>query len=443
MKSDALVWAYDNKVTSKLLMRRYIKDKYGDLCVLISDAEIETMCSSIRKTFVKSIDQLIDAQFCMYEGHEFVKMIIKRNGSYLVVFGFEKNYEENNANVLLVDGTFHIVPACFTKDYQMLNFMIHVRDTDMYLPILHILMKGKSYTDYKFAFSQARLFINFKKYEYISCDFEISLINSLKELGNGDIRGCYFHFTQCLRRKFISLYSSPNKLQWKAYQVYRILPFLNKKTFDSIVKLLKDNSNEFKKFELYFEKQWVSKYGIIEKFSLKNEIFTNDALESYHRELNAFTNPYNRPTIGEATLIMERIDDDRQMRLRSLRLSGEKIKRKVSYRKTTENIQEIINAFCDEAGIQRFIINQSKTVKHLEDKNKDHDEPDDSSELINLIADNEENNLMKEPETDDNLTKLLDEKATSVDEEDNDVIEEEDSETDLFSSVNRITRILV
>ena len=46
MKSDALVWAYDNKVTSKLLMRRYIKDKYGDLCVLISDAEIETMCSS-------------------------------------------------------------------------------------------------------------------------------------------------------------------------------------------------------------------------------------------------------------------------------------------------------------------------------------------------------------------------------------------------------------
>lgn len=449
MKADALKWGIEKNITSKLLIRSHLLEQFGNKCILITEAEMESICSSIRKTFPKTSEELIDSEFAKYKEQEFVQMIIKRKNNYLVVFGFENSFREKNADMLLVDGTFRIVPSTFSKDYQMLNFMVHVIDTDLYLPILHLLMKGKKHEDYKFAFSQASLYIDFKKYKYISCDFEVSLIDTLKEFGNGDIRGCYFHYTQCIRRKFIYLYANPTKLQWKAYQVYRILPFLEKSTFDSVIQLLKENSDTFKQFESYYEKQWLPKYDIIEKYSMTNDILTNDALESYHKQLNSYTNPYSKPTITDTTLIMEKIDKDKQMRNASLRLNGLQVKRKLSYKKTATNIQDIMNAFCDEAGIERFIIDQTSTVRYLERKNGFSDEANDSEELFELSIDSEENAPILAPESDENLRILLNEKSTSISSDDatpgadEDAEKVEESEEDLFAPRNKITTILI
>ena len=101
---------------------------------------------------------------------------------------------------LYIDGTFKCVPSQFS---QLLIVMIFNDSTSSYVPVMYILLQGKSEFEYKHALQQLiNCSENKCKAITVTCDFEKALHNcARKQFGKAKIVGCLFHFKQALRRR--------------------------------------------------------------------------------------------------------------------------------------------------------------------------------------------------------------------------------------------------
>lgn len=365
--TEILEYALKYKITNKIHLRNYIDSQDGKSTAILSDTEIESISRQVRNKIPSKSDELMKSDYSKYNGMQFVQSVIKYPNSTMIVFGFDSSFKEKNGDVLLVDATFKIVPK--SDQYsQLLNFMIHVRDADFYLPVLHILMKGKDEASYNLALSVASQYMSLDGFEFISCDFELALLNSLKKCCHTGVFGCYFHYCQCLKRKFVELYKVPDTIQWKAYQVYRIIPFLDKGSFEAVVNFMEANSEKFAAFANYYNSQWKMRYDIIERFSMPVDIFTNDALESYHKLINSHIAAYGHPSIGEACHILEIVDHAKLSELIARRINCDNRGKRIGWRRTVENVQNTLDMFCDACGLNHFIIDADVCTAKLKQK---------------------------------------------------------------------------
>ena len=107
----------------------------------------------------------------------------------------------------------------------------------------------------------------------VMCDYEKALRNAVKFTWNqSSLLGCWFHYCQCLRRKFQSIngmYSlvSTNSKAKKIFQMFLKLPLLPKqsieKGFDFIIQYQHQHklSEKFLTFNAYFKTIWLNRYS--------------------------------------------------------------------------------------------------------------------------------------------------------------------------------------
>ena len=98
--------------------------------------------------------------------------------------------------VLIIDGTFKVAPHLFT---QLLT--VHGLTTDGYrLPLTYGLLPGKRQEMYCNLLNELDTNGPLQPLTVLA-DFEMGLRNAISTTWpNAAIRGCYFHFKQCLRR---------------------------------------------------------------------------------------------------------------------------------------------------------------------------------------------------------------------------------------------------
>jgi hypothetical protein len=88
--------------------------------------------------------------------------------------------------------------------------MVYMPMYDMYIPIFHILLSGKSELVYYEAL-QGVISASGWTLEagFYTCDFEVALINACKsqfrEVDGSKFKGCVFHWKQACRRKLLQL----------------------------------------------------------------------------------------------------------------------------------------------------------------------------------------------------------------------------------------------
>ena len=107
---------------------------------------------------------------------------------------------------MFIDATFFFAPLGF---YQMLTFHGVLSNGKTFVAGF-VLMESKSESNYIDIFCQLKTIISCQSLylspDLIMVDFEKALQNALKQVfSDSKLQGCWFHFTQALRRKAIKI----------------------------------------------------------------------------------------------------------------------------------------------------------------------------------------------------------------------------------------------
>lgn len=129
------------------------------------------------------------------------------NGWGVAIFATDKSLRIlASCSTIFVDGTFRSAPSPY---YQLVT--IHGLYREAVIPLCFCLSTGKSLAQYRHILHEICVKIRGVtrrrwRPDTAICDFELALILALEtELRGIRVRGCYFHFSQSLWRKFASL----------------------------------------------------------------------------------------------------------------------------------------------------------------------------------------------------------------------------------------------
>ena len=205
---------------------------------------------------------------------------------------------------LFIDSTFRSSPKGY---YQILNIIGNIKEKNLNIPILSVIMKTKKENSYynifetfKIMLNELKINVNFSEI-YIMTDFEIGLRKAIsKSFPEATLLGCYFHFVKNIFSKFKHLGLLNKKYFLKSYKIlfyFKLLPFLYEKDQIELIKTIIDNfiinikNKETKKlyyFILYFIKNWYGTNSVkyIELADNKLKFRTNNLAEKFHYLLN-------------------------------------------------------------------------------------------------------------------------------------------------------------
>jgi MULE transposase domain len=207
---------------------------------------------------------------------------------------------------IYIDCTFRCVPRPYT---QCLIIMVYDDETNIYVPAVYILLDNKNQWAYWHALHIVLVETETKLYPAtITCDFEMALLNALKEqLPNASIVGCLFHFKQALRRKMKRLYIPEAEIsQAMKKGKIDILTTIRTDTIPKTLSKLKrkfvrgESKAKWETFFKYLNNTWIKKHDVrswnisdIEENGIKIYNRTNNALEGFNRILGEqFSTPH-------------------------------------------------------------------------------------------------------------------------------------------------------
>ena len=240
---------------------------------------------------------------------------------------------------LFIDGTFKIVPHPF---YQCLIIMVYDVQTQVYVPIMFILMTGKTETLYYHVLHWVIVASNWKfDPNIVTCDFEKALHKAISDqFDTAEINGCLSHFKQALRRKMIKSKFSPESVEMamtkNVMDVLTILPRNEILTYGipyvrSCIIETADKEKWDMFWNTYFIKFWMSSDNYIATWNIADggktcndlQNRTNNPLESYNRKMNGkFSTPH--PSFPVFVMTIEEEARDQVQRLENIRLGREK-----------------------------------------------------------------------------------------------------------------------
>jgi hypothetical protein len=198
-----------------------------------------------------------------------------------------------------IDGTFRCTPKPFV---QLLILTVYDDETELYVPIVYCLVEDKMEWTY-WHFVHLVLIATDLKFDpaTITSDFERPLFKAIKDqLPNATRIGCFFHFTQAIRRKMTSLHIPDDQIS--EFMRRETLDKLTLKTRPEVLELLAElkktfyapqQSQKWLNFFAYFHRTWLKDID----FDLWNlstalnngvtiENRTNNGLENYNKQLN-------------------------------------------------------------------------------------------------------------------------------------------------------------
>ena len=134
-------------------------------------------------------------------------------------------------DILFLDGTFKCSPKSF---YQIFNIVRHLKNKNISLPILSVIMKNKYQISYINLFENFKLILKEHNISidnnkiYLMLDYESALRNALKIcFPNCIILGCYFHYLQCIVKKIKELGLLKKHIVLKVYKFERFNLYSN------------------------------------------------------------------------------------------------------------------------------------------------------------------------------------------------------------------------
>ena len=214
----------------------------------------------------------------------------------------------SGSNELFIDGTFKIVPKPF---YQVLVIMCYDQQLRVYVPIMYILMTGKTEVLYRHALSWVNaIVLGHSAPKMVTCDFEKGLMNAVEyTFKNVTVNGCLFHWKQAILRKLKEIRFSNEQVPYQmvsrsVLDVLTVIPKAEVATsgISYVKSLIAEKMNlcetdevKMRIFWAYFERTWlplVSKWNIHDEFNEYVKVLarTNNGLERYNKRLNSLFN---------------------------------------------------------------------------------------------------------------------------------------------------------
>lgn len=184
--------------------------------------------------------------------------------SYQVIDMIKNHIAPGNRNYLL-DGTFKVTPI--GGFYQLL--IIHIECENDVIPVIYVLMSGKSTSLYEEVFKYIEEKIFQLKPSRFMADFEAGLRKAIKSIyPDATLHGCWYHFCAAIRRKLLKfgLYQLivNEPLARFIYRSILSLPLLPPKSilagYNIIKREAKNNGlyAQFKQMFDYFESFWLA-----------------------------------------------------------------------------------------------------------------------------------------------------------------------------------------
>lgn len=199
-----------------------------------------------------------------------------------------------------VDGTFRCCPAPFIQLLSIFGENGSTSETTNVVPLLYALLSDKKQSTYFALFEILRSQLKWDPRK-IHCDFEISLLNSIKQFCTTiTIVGCYYHWSQCIWRKAksLGLSKTKSKKDKRIVSLCSVLPLLPAEKilegWNYIKYEINDGSN---KLIEYIEHYWIKKdfANFSQLVSVFNERHrTNNVLEGSHAKLSRCINAKNK-----------------------------------------------------------------------------------------------------------------------------------------------------
>lgn len=238
----------------------------------------------------------LDGQWTLTsDGQRFLLAEDGEGASKLLIFASTRSLQElANAETFHVDGTFESAPRLF---YQIIA--LHANCLGVMKPLVFGLLPNKEGATYvrflrlvKEKAAELGIFLNPQR---VMQDFEIGLMKaSLEVFPDVVIKGCNFHFAQCLWRKLQGLglathYQESSEVrQW--FRMVLALPFLPEPQVAEGFTFTKEatpTAPRIEEFNAYFEKTWMKgQYPLaMWNFFKHDGPRTNNHVEGYHARL--------------------------------------------------------------------------------------------------------------------------------------------------------------
>lgn len=180
------------------------------------------------------------------------------------IFGTKKNLDVLAAcNEWFIDGTFDTVPKLFLQ-----LFTIHGKWEGIVLPLVYTFLGDKSKESYRAVLGELKRLQPDLNPQRIMTDFEKSSILACQEVfPQAQIKGCLFHFRQCLSRHIqqCSLrlaYGEDAELAHNVKMLYALAFVPPNKVISAFERLIrspyyKENEERLSSLIEYFEKTWI------------------------------------------------------------------------------------------------------------------------------------------------------------------------------------------
>ena len=183
-----------------------------------------------------------DLEFEIQEEHipaDFLKSDVKVDGKRHLVFATQNMLNlMTRSKTWYVDGTFKVIKAPFT---QLFSFHSFVRSGECLkqVPVAFVLMSGKRKRDYKKVLKAIKNLTNERKLEKFVLDFESALWRAIPHVFPGImVRGCSFHWAQCIWRKIQAIGLAPayksDSATHKLCRKFPALPYLPKEHIPTV-----------------------------------------------------------------------------------------------------------------------------------------------------------------------------------------------------------------
>ncbi|EAX97321.1 hypothetical protein TVAG_048220 [Trichomonas vaginalis G3] len=176
--------------------------------IQISEKKVQQLYYEVHPVKSKSEIDLINEMLEFFNQRSYFITQSTKNDNAYYFFGLERFIRvARYSSHCFIDGTFKVVPVSIMNG-QLLNLLIFDQATQLYLPFLHIIMTGRTETDYQRVFSimeyDTDIKIPLSTFDVITTDFEKALQGSIyKRKGEQTIlTGCIYHFIAALVKNF-------------------------------------------------------------------------------------------------------------------------------------------------------------------------------------------------------------------------------------------------
>ncbi|CAF1433378.1 unnamed protein product [Rotaria sp. Silwood1] len=304
-------------------------------------------------------------KFILYEDNDMIIFTTRTNLSLL-----------KECKHWFVDGTFKVCPNDF---YQL--FTVHALLTSTIIPLVYVLLIGKSAADYT-KFFQKLLEVDDFAPESILSDYESGTIKAIKDFfPNAIHRGCLFHFGQCVWRHIqdnglSKKYQDDENFRLNVRKLLS-LPFVPVVDVVEAFNLVADNFDDDGDTLLeYFEKTWIGEkkkrgagrkkpkfnyelWNVYERV-INNLPRSNNSVEGWH---NGFANRVSNahPSTAKLADKIRREQSKFEIDIERINQGHELKMKKTIYRKLNERMVRVVNIY-DKNQLDQYLKNVSANV---------------------------------------------------------------------------------